>query len=353
MNILRPSVEKLGAYTVDQDLSVIKLNQNEAPEDVPAEVKEEVFERLRRAGWQRYPEGGPGELEERLSASTGCPVSGILVGNGSNELIQAIYLAVCAPGDRIVIVRPGFALFKRVASVLSLAADEVPLGKGFVHDADDILERARGARAVILASPNNPTGTALSVSDIERIVRSFDGLVVIDEAYLEFHGRTVQGLTAECPNLVVLRTLSKAWRLAGVRLGYLFGNAALVGGIAKTKLPFTVGTFARTVAEVMLDRREKMESVVRRVIGERTRVFEALAAIPGIVPVPSSANFILFGLENTTAAPFQKELKDRGVLVRSFDDPALLRHLRVTIGTTAENDVFLKAASDAVAEGRG
>jgi histidinol-phosphate aminotransferase len=343
MNIVRSSVEKLGAYVVAQDLDLVKLNQNEAPDDVPADVKERVIERLRRTGWNRYPQGGPAELEDRISAATGFPMGGILAGNGSNELIQAVLLAACAPGDRVVTVRPGFAVYRRVAGLLSLSVDEVALGGGFRFDVDGLIAKSKGAGAVVIASPNNPTGTAFSTGDAERLVRSFEGLVVIDEAYFEFHGRSVQNLVAEHPNLVVLRTLSKAWRLAGARLGYLLGDAAVVRGIAKAKLPFSVGFFARIAGEVLLESEAAVKAAVLRIVAERGRVFETLRAIPGIDPVPSTANFILFRTGAVTAAEFFERLRKRGVLVRPFDDPALRHHLRVTIGTRRENDIFLEA----------
>jgi histidinol-phosphate aminotransferase len=351
MNILRPHVDKLGAYAVDQDLSLVKLNQNESPEDVPERVKEDVFERLRRAGWNRYPEGGPAALEEKLSVYTGFPIGGILAGNGSNELIQATLAATCEPGDRIVTVRPGFAVYKRVAGILSIGIDEVPLEEGFAYDAEAILERARGARALVLASPNNPTGTSLTPEAAARIVREFAGLVVIDEAYYEFLGRSVQGLVAGRENLVILRTASKALRLAGIRLGYLLGDEAVVAGIAKAKLPFSVGLFARIAAETILDHRAEVDEAVRRIVAERDRVFLELNRIPGISPVPSSANFILFGTGDMTARALFEKLRSRGVLLRPFDDPSLAKHLRATIGTRGENDAFLGALKDVVAEG--
>ncbi len=350
MKIVRSSVEKLGAYVVAQDLDVVKLNQNEAPEDVPAEVKERVIEKLRRAGWNRYPAGGPAELEEKLSGLTGFPVGGILAGNGSNELIQAALAATCEPGDRVLTVRPGFAVYKRVAGLLSLAIDEAPLDEGFRFDADGIIAGSRGARAVVLASPNNPTGTSLSDADAGRIIRSFDGSVIIDEAYFEFHGRSVQGLVASHPNLIVLRTLSKAWRLAGARLGYLLGDEAVVRGIAKAKLPFSVGFFARIAGEALLESRDVLEVAAGRIVAERDRVFDALLGIPGIEPVPSSANFILFGTGRASGVEFFERLRKRGVLVRPFDDPALRRHLRVTIGTPREDDAFIDAARRVAAE---
>lgn len=353
MSVLRPEIERLKAYSVDQDASLVKLNQNEAPEDVPPEAKEEVFERLRRAAWNRYPSGGPGELEAMISAREGHPAVGILAGNGSNELIQTLLIAACDRGDRIVTARPTFPVYGRAAGVLSLTVDEVPLAGGFVaFDTDAVIERAKGARMVILASPNNPTGTTVTEEDADRLAGSIDGLLVIDEAYFEFSGKSLKGLIAEHGNVVVLRTFSKAWRLAGARLGYLMGTEGLVHGLAKAKLPFSVGLFARTVAEVILRRRDELDETVKRTLEQRQRVFRALSGIPGIAPVPSSANFILFGIEDRPASVFYQQLRARGVLVRIFDDPLLAGYLRVTIGKAAENDAFLGAVRAIAGGGR-
>jgi histidinol-phosphate aminotransferase len=351
VNGLRPEVERLKIYAVDQDGSLVKLNQNEAPDDVPPDAKEEAFERLRRSAWNRYPAGGPGDLEAMISAREGHPAEGILAGNGSNELIQTLLIAACDRGDRIVTVRPTFSVYGRVAGVLSLSVDEVPLADGFAaFDTDALIERSKGARMVILASPNNPTGTALTEEDGRRLAGGTEGLLVIDEAYFEFSGISLKGLIAEHGNVVVLRTLSKAWRLAGARLGYLMGRESLVHGLAKAKLPFSVGLFARTVAEVVFRRRGEVDETVRKILNERERVFQALSGIPGISPVPSSANFILFGIEDRSASVLFEQLRARGVLVRVFDDPLLAGHLRVTIGKAVENDAFLEAVR-AVASG--
>jgi len=341
---LRPEVERLSAYAVDQDASLVKLNQNEASDDVPPDAKEEVFERLRRASWNRYPSGGPGALEDMISAREGHPVGGILAGNGSNELIQTLLVAACDRGDRVVTARPTFSVYGRAAGLLSLPVDEVPLAEGFTaFDTDAVIERARGARMVILASPNNPTGTVLMEEEAGRLAYAVEGLLIIDEAYFEFSGRSLKGLIAEHGNVVVLRTLSKAWRLAGARLGYLMGREDLVRGLAKAKLPFSVGLFARTAAEIILGRRGELEETVRGTLEQRQRVFQALRGIPGISPVPSSANFILFRIEDRSASVFYEQLRARGVLVRVFDDPLLAGYLRVTIGKEAENDAFLEA----------
>lgn len=346
MSMLRQSVEGIGAYVVDQDLSLIKLNQNESSLDVPADLKEEIFERLRRTGWNRYPIDGSGVLEERIAARTGFPVSGILAGNGSNELIQTLFIAACSKGDRAVTVKPSFSVYKRVAGLLGVELDEIPLGAGFAYDAEAIVERARGARMTILAVPNNPTGTTLPPADLERIARSTEGLLVIDEAYQEFQGWNAQELVSRFKNVVILRTMSKAWRLAGARLGYLLGREETAKALSKAKLPFSVDAFARTIGEVVIGRGDLLDAVVRTVRSERERVLRAMESIPGLSPIPSATNFVLFEVKDRPARNFFQALRDKGVLVRVYDEPDLKNYLRVTVGEPAENDAFLAAARE-------
>lgn len=341
MSLIRPSVSALEAYAVAQDRDCVKLNQNESPDDIPPEVKQAVFARLARIPWNRYPPQDAAELRRRLAEVNGHPADGILVGNASNEIIQAVVSAVCAPGDVLVTVRPGFAIYKRVAAVLDVGVVEAPLGQGFSFDVGEIIARANGARLVILASPNNPTGTALGIADVERLVGAASGLVAVDEAYFEFHGLTARPLIERFENLVILRTFSKAMGLAGLRLGYLLGRPALVRQIDKAKLPFSVGVLQQAAALELLDRPALVERRVRTVVAERDRLTEELRRVPGVVPIPSRANFVLFALTDQPAATIYERLLRLGVLVRRLGGPELENKLRVTVGTAAENDAFL------------
>ena len=350
MSLIKPSVSGLEAYAVAQDLDCVKLNQNESPDDLPPEVKQAIFARLARIPWNRYPPQDAPELRRRLSDLNGHPAEGILVGNASNELIQAIVSAVCAPGDFLVTVRPGFAVYKRVAAVLGIGVAEAPLRKDFAFDVDGIIARARGAKLVILASPNNPTGTALDIADVEKLAGALTGMVAIDEAYFEFHGRTARPLIERFENLVVLRTFSKAMGLAGLRLGYLLGRPAVVRDLEKAKLPFSVGALQQAAALEMLDRPDLIERRVRTVIAERDRLVEELRLIPGVVPIPSRANFVLFELTDQPASEIHERLRGDGVLVRRLGGPELENKLRVTVGTAAENGAFLTCLRRACGE---
>ncbi|MEO0205982.1 MAG: histidinol-phosphate transaminase [candidate division WOR-3 bacterium] len=338
---IKESIIQLAPYEVPQDAK-IKLNQNESPYDIPVEDKQEILERLKNPNWNRYPQGDPEKLKNAIADYTGHSPDGILIGNGSNELILSIMLATCDKGDDITLITPGFAIYPYIGNILNLKITEVPLKKDFSFDADMLRSNSHKSRLIIFASPNNPTGTAMEIADIEEIVKKCDSLVVVDEAYYEFHTKTCQHLLTKCENLLILRTFSKAFGLAGIRLGYLLGNPEFVRQIAKAKLPFSVGIFQQISAEYLLGKKQLIKETVEKIIAERERLFRQMSNIREISPVRSHANFILFGLKKKTAKETFEKLYEKGILVRRFNHSALKNMLRVTIGTTEENRIFLQ-----------
>ncbi|OGC92945.1 MAG: histidinol-phosphate transaminase [candidate division Zixibacteria bacterium RBG_16_53_22] len=341
---------ELHEYAVPQDPRRVKLNQNESPFDIPAALKEEVFARLRQVGWNRYPSGQAHALAERIAGYTGFPVAGVLAGNGSNEMIQTLIYSTCDSGDRILVVEPGFSVYRRVASVMNIDVVTVPLKEDFGFDTDAIIDQGKGAKLIILATPNNPTGTVLRVDDIADIANQINGLVAIDEAYYEFCRETAQGFIERFENLIVIRTFSKSLRLAGIRLGYVLGREDVVRELAKARLPFSLSIFQQTAGEVLLENPEFLEAGVREILRERDRVFEGLAKIRDISPVPSLANFLLFQCRCITGRDLYQKLYQAGVVLRRFDHPRLESSLRVTIGTAQENDIFLEKLREAMEE---
>jgi histidinol-phosphate aminotransferase len=264
------------------------------------------------------------------------------VGNGSNELIQTLIYAVCDSKDQILTVRPGFSIYKRVSSIMNIKVKEVPLKHDFRYDGDDILEKSKDVKMIILCSPNNSTGTVLKTKDIERIAQNFQGMVAVDEAYYEFHKKTAQKLIKKFNNLVILRTFSKALGLASIRLGYLLGGDEMVKILSKAKLPFSLGIFQQAAGEVILEKKEFIKQRVSRIIKERDWLFGELKKIKGIHPIPSHANFILFESQKFSGKDLYRILFESGVLVRTFDDPDLKNMVRVTVGTHEENELFLE-----------
>ncbi|MEO0094358.1 MAG: histidinol-phosphate transaminase [candidate division WOR-3 bacterium] len=338
---IKDSIIKLPAYEVPQKAR-IKLNQNESPYDIPSEDKKEILRRLKKTNWNRYPQSEPKKLKSALADYTGHPPNGILVGNGSNELILAIMLATCDKGDEITLITPGFAIYPYIGKILNLKINEIPLKDDFSFDVERLVRSSNKSKLIMFASPNNPTGTAIEIADIEKIVRQNDCFVVVDEAYYEFHNRTCLKLLNKFKNLLILRTFSKAFGLAGIRLGYLLGNYKIVKEISKAKLPFSVGISQQIIAEYLLGKKEFVMDTVRKIIYERENMFKALNKIPGISSVPSCANFILFGFKEHSANMVFEEFYKKGILVRKFNHQKLKNMLRVTIGTPEENRTFLE-----------
>jgi histidinol-phosphate aminotransferase len=352
MSLIKSDIVKLSPYSVAQDGAATKLNQNESPWDVASDLKNRILTELRGCDWNRYPSGEAEWLREALARYTRHPASGIVVGNGSNELIHMVASATCSAGDRIVTVEPGFSVYGRVASVLGAQAVKVPLREDFSFDIEALIEAGHGARLMFLACPNSPTGTMLGVKEIGQIAGGFSGMLAVDEAYFEFSGQTALPLLANRQNVVILRTFSKALGSAGLRLGYLLARPDTARELEKAKLPFSVGLFQQIAGKVILSEARNIESRVDAVVTERERVLRALKSLPGLEPVPSRANFILFASTRQPAIGLYEKLKRAGILVRHFDSPRLENMLRVTIGQREENDRFLASLSGLLGEGK-
>ena len=394
---VKPAVRGLAAYTLALREAPVKLNQNENPWDLPEALKRRVLETALARPWSRYPDFDPKELLEALARFSGWRADGILAGNGSNETIEALLLVTVSAGTRVVIPEPTFTLYALMTTVLGGEPVRVPLSfrgapsasglsfrgapsasgdeesaiaaadpsgpggsvslrmtSGFRYDIEALLAARRESQAAvtIVCSPNNPTGTSLPLADVERLCRDGDGLVVIDEAYHEFCGQTVVPLLERHPNLVVLRTFSKAMALAGLRVGYLLASPELVREVNKARLPYNVNFFSQAAAIAAVDAyADVLAPTVRRLVAERERLLARLADLPGVRAWPSDANFFL--LECLAADPkavFAGLLR-RGVLVRDVTAyPMLSRCLRVSVGSEEENDAFLHALGTALTE---
>jgi histidinol-phosphate aminotransferase len=350
MTAIKPAILRLKEYHVPLHPGLIKLNQNESPWDVPDKIKTAVCRRLVRIGWNRYPENGAAALREKLALYTGHSPDGILAGNGSNELIQTIISACCRKGDRILTVTPGFSVYRHTATTQNIRTMEVPLKKDFSFDLQKIVEASRLCRATFITSPNNPTGTWITKEDIAWLAAASPSLIVADEAYFEFSGRTAISLLSSFQNMIILRTFSKALSLAGLRLGYLLGRPDLVRELRKTILPFSVGAAQQAAGEALLESSDLIKARAKAIIQERENLFQALTSLRGITPVPSAANFILFEANRIPGKILFRKLINRGVLTRHFESPALKNMLRVTVGRRAENRVFLKSLESILLE---
>lgn len=360
---VKPAVRGIAAYTLTLREAPVKINQNENPWDLDDAVKRRVIETALRRPWSRYPDFDPKDLLVALARFSGWRADGVLAGNGSNELIEALLLVTVGAGTRVVIPEPTFTLYALMTTILGGEPVRVPLCRpddgravatGLVYDVG-ALARARresGASVTIVCSPNNPTGNGLALADVERLCRESDSLVVVDEAYHEFSGETVVPLLARHPNLVVLRTFSKAMALAGLRVGYLLASPELVREVNKARLPYNLNFFSQAAALAALEEKDALERNVARLVRERERLLAALGSMPGVRAWPSRANFFVLELLDgiDPKAVFASMLR-RGVLVRDVTSyPMLGRCLRVSVGSEEENEAFLHALGTALGE---
>lgn len=352
---IRPEVRREKAYRVGEPPAIdVKLNQNESPYDLPEDLKEDLLEQFRKVAFNRYPDDQPERLMRAIGEKVSHPAAGIMVGNGSNELTHTLGLTLLAGGRSVVLPTPMFSLYAQVARLYGANIASVPPRADLSFDAEAIEEAVRRVQPnlTVLTTPNNPTGRAMPLAEIERIVTAAEGFVLVDEAYVEFtREESARTILDEHANLLLMRTFSKAAGLAGLRLGYLMGHPEVIGEMMKARLPFMVDRMAQGAALALLRRPEVLAERVRLIQASVEQLHEELAAIEAVEVVPSQANFVLF---KTPVEP--SEMMDRlaraGVLVRNMGGyPELQGYLRVNAGTPAENMAFLAALKDALHAG--
>jgi histidinol-phosphate aminotransferase len=350
LSSIKPAVRQLQAYTLKHSEARVKINQNENPFDMPDTVKAAVHKAMAGKAWCRYPAFVPLELTARLARFANWRSDGVLVGNGSNELIEAVLMVTVEPGKRVVIPQPTFTLYELMTSILGGESHPVPLLETLNFDVPRLVEAAARADVTLLCCPNNPTGSMLSLDEMRSIVKAARGLVVVDEAYHEFSRQSAVPLLHEFEHLVVLRTFSKAMAMAGLRVGYLLGHPPLVEQIAKAKLPYNLNVFSMAAAEAALEHFALLQPQIERLIQERERLLAGLRKTPGVTAYPSQANFIAFKTQHPAAQVFEA-LCSNGILVRDISRyPMLENFLRVSIGSPQENDQFLEALRRFLAE---
>lgn len=340
-------VRRLKAYHVADASGMVKLDAMENPYTWPAPLVGEWFERLRHVAINRYPSPGAEELKTELRRYAGMAEDApVLLGNGSDELIQVIAMAVNGPGRTILAPEPTFVMYRMIAEVLGFRFVGVPLRAGdFALDVEATIRAiAEHQPAVVfLACPNNPTGNLFDRPAVERILAAAPGLVVIDEAYFPFAGETWLHDLYRHENVVVMQTLSKAG-LAGLRVGMLFGPAEWLEEFDKVRLPYNINVLSQASASFILKHADLLREQTTQICADREALYERLRELPGTEVWPSRANFLLFRAGKGARAVFEG-LKEQGVLIKLLDGghPLLRDCLRVTVGTPGENDRFIAA----------
>ena len=346
LNIVKDKVRALQAYSLSPARAGVKLNQNENPWDAPPEIRSETLGRLNERPWSRYPDFHALALHGHLAEFAGWKAEGIIAGNGSNELIQALLMVTVGSGTRVLISEPTFALYRQITTVLGGEVISVPLNSELTYDGEALRGAIESAspQVTIICSPNNPTGCVIDRRELESLLEATRGLIVIDEAYHEFSGQTVVPLLRQYPKLIVLRTFSKAMAMAGLRVGYLLAAPELAQEIAKAVLPYNLNVVSQTAAQVAVEMYEsKLKPFVNLICAERDRVYERLKEIKGLEPVPSRGNFMLVRSAMSPRMVF-KELLQRDILIRDVSAyPMLGDYFRISVGTPEENDQLLAA----------
>jgi len=318
---------------------VIKLNTNESPYAPSPRVREAIAtfqgDRLRL-----YPDPSATRLRTRAAEVYGRPVEGVLVGNGSDELIGLLVRAVVDPGASVAFPVPTYSLYETVVALHGARSREVP----FPEDWRLPLEALVATRAPLtfVCNPNSPSGTAAPLADLERLARDADGVVVVDEAYGDYADVDAMALLDRLPNVVVLRTMSKSFALAGLRVGLAFGHPDLISGLATLKDSYNVNCLTQVAAEAALADVAHMRQGVARIRATRARLSTALESLGYRVP-PSEANFVLAVRAGVDQGPVAAALAAEGILVRHFSTSRLKDALRITVGTDDEVDALLGA----------
>ncbi len=347
---VRPEIQDLQAYHVPPAADVIKLDAMENPYTWPQEMIEAWQRRLATTPVNRYPDPAAGELVAKLRDYMGVPAAAdIVLGNGSDETIQMMALALARPGAVMLAPEPGFVMYKMLALFAGMEYVGVPLRADFSLDKAAMLAaiEAHQPALVFLAYPNNPTGNLFTRADIEAIIAAAPGLVVLDEAYAPFAGDTFMADLARFDNLAVMRTVSKLG-LAGLRLGFVAVAPAWARELDKVRLPYNINVLTQVSACFALEHVEVFAEQTQHIVAERTQMMAALKSLKDVEPYPSSANFILFRCLPGQAGEVFQALLAEGVLIKNLDAAGgLLKDcLRVTVGTPEENRIFLSALEE-------
>jgi histidinol-phosphate aminotransferase len=319
---------------------------------VPAALREEIAACVAEAHVNRYPDPNPAELKATIRELLGLPDGmEVLLGNGSDELIQLLAMAVNKPGATLLSVEPSFVMYQMIATFVGMRYVGVPLAPDFSLDLPSTLEAIQRAQPalVFLAYPNNPTGNLFSAEALRQIIAAAPGLVVVDEAYYAFASDSFVPCLSEYPNLLVMRTFSKLG-MAGLRFGFLAGSSAWLNELEKLRLPYNVGVLPQLVAAKLLQHHDVLLQQAGQIMLDRSRLYRQLNEIAAVRVYPSEANFLLFRVANATAV--FNGLKQRGVLIKNLNGghPMLADCLRVTVGSPAENEQFMAALQDTLTQ---
>ena len=349
MTTPRPGLRDVGVYDSPQLDVAVRLNANECPHPLPEAFSKELTEAMASVPLHRYPDDQMVRLREEFAANVGHVTEGTWVANGSNEILTQLLQAYGGAGRRAAVFEPTYLLHSRLAWLTQTELVSLRLDEDFALSPGSVASAVSAAPDVVfVCSPNNPTGNAQPLDAIRSLAAQSDALVVVDEAYIEFGGQSSLPLIAEYPNVVVTRTMSKAFALAGARVGYALADPEVIDDLRRVRLPYHVSSLTQAAGIAALHHAVEAIAILDAIRDERNRILAALRVMPGIVVYPSDANFVLF-VPPKPAAEVWQALLDRGVLIRNLS-AVVPNALRVTAGATHEVDLFLKNLEGVLAE---
>ena len=348
MKFYRDSLKKLKSYDPHEVPYKVKLNANENPYGLPEEIVEEILRKAENLEYSRYPNANSVKLSETVSSFWGLTRDNIVIGNGSDELIDYLIKAFSEKGRRVITTAPSFAMYKIYSIVNGSNFVQIPLSQSnFSLNEDKILEEAKkeDSSIVFIAYPNAPTGNYFAEDKIIKIIEESGCLVVVDEAYYEFGKKTFVPLISQYDNLVILRTFSKAYCIASLRMGYLLSNPEIINEIRKVKSPFNVNSFSQLAAQVVFENKEVLKDNIEKIIIEREKLTDRINELSPFKTYPSQTNFVLVevGSKGDTDLVYNNLLK-QGILVQTVSDPIFSTSryfLRITVGNEEENGILL------------
>jgi len=344
-DVINPSVRAIASYHLKERHCAAKLNQNESPYDLPDSLKDEIFAEFGSIPWNRYPSFTNSRLIDKLSHYLGVEPSRILVGNGSNELLQNVMSVVLTAGKNLLLVTPTFKIYEQLSAIAEAEIIRCEFEDDWSFPTEEVLEivSSKPIHLCIFCSPNSPTGSDLPKEALTEVLKTTQGLVLVDEAYHEFSRTTFAELQQSYENLIITRTFSKALGLAGLRIGYLMAHPDLINEFNKAKLPYNLNVFSEFVAAKLLEQKSLIAQNIKKILDEKTRVQSELLKLQALQVYPSKVNFFMISVESE--AEVFEELCSQGVLVRDISSyhPRLRNHLRVSVGSFSENNMLIDA----------
>jgi len=349
-DIISKEILEQSGYIAPEQTGEIKMDANENPFSIQEPLKKRLLEEMGKVNLNRYPEAGAPKLRDRFARFYGVNKDMVVLGNGSDELIQTLCMTLKGKVNGVLVPAPTFVMYKIIAVNTGNKVLEVRLDENFDLDIDAMLDKIKSTfpSLVFLSYPNSPTGNLFNRDKIEAIIKKTSGVVVIDEAYADFSGQTLLPWLKKYDNLVFLNTLSKLG-LASMRLGLLIANSDIIAQLDKVRLPYNVNCLSEIAANFFLDNQDEFSRQVLQIVKSRAELYSGLKEIAGIKPYPSSANFIFFSCTFDSDRIYNKITAD-GIIIKNLNTKLTPNCMRVTVGNPKENKAFLKSLKSAVSE---